>query len=133
MKINRVTAVVQVKGDYRKCYEFYTKKVGLVPIYDDGIYTNFSNSKDGEPFFAMYCTHDLAKRMPGYIVSKSTIPTDTLSATFHTNDFEADYKRMKEAGVEIERVDMSEGDMAFNMAIFRDPEGNMLSLEDGGV
>ena len=132
MKINRVTAVVQVKGDYRKCYEFYTEKVGLVPIYGDGNgpYTSFSDSKDGEPFFAMYCSRDLAKRAPGYTFSESVAPTDTLSATFHTCDFEADYKRMQEAGVELEKADM---DGTFNMAVFRDPEGNMLSLEDGGV
>ena len=132
MKINNVTAVVQVKGDYRKCYEFYTEKVGLVPIYGDGDgpYTNFSDSKDGEPFFAMYCSHDLAKRTPGYVVSVSTAAADTLSATFHTSDFEADFKRMQEAGVELERADM---DCEFNMAVFRDTEGNMLSLEDGGV
>jgi len=132
MGINRVTASVQVKGDYRKCYEFYTQKVGLVPIYGDGNgpYTSFSDRKGGEPFFAMYCSHDLAKRASGYIVSENTASTATLGAVFHTNDFEADYKRLQEAGVEIERVDM-EGE--FNMAVFSDPEGNMLSLEDGGV
>ena len=132
MGVNRVTAVVQVKGDYRKCYEFYTEKVGLVPIYGDadGPYTNFSDSKDGEPFFAMYCSHDLAKRTPGYIVSESTASTDTLSATFHTDNFEADFKRLQDAGIELEIVDM---DCEFNMAVFSDPEGNMLSLEDGGV
>ena len=132
MGINRVTAVVQVRGEYRKCYEFYTEKVGLVPIYGDGHgpYTNFSNRRDGEPFFAMYCSHDLAKRTPGYIVSESTASTDTLSATFHTDDFEADYKKMQAAGVAFEKVDMG---CEFNMAVFRDPEGNTLSLEDGGV
>ena len=132
MKINRVTAVVQVKGDYRKCYEFYTEKVGLVPVYGDGNgpYTNFSDSKDGEPFFAMYCSHDLAKRAPGYVISENTASTDTLSATFHASDFEAYYKRMRSAGIELEKVDM---DGTFNMAVFSNPERNMLSLEDGGV
>ena len=132
MGIHRVTAVVQVKGDYRKCYEFYTEKIGLVPIYGDGDgpYTSFSDRKDGEPFFAMYCSRDLAKRTPGYAVSESTAATDTLSATFHSNDFEADFKRLQTAGVELEIADM---DGTFNMAIFRDPEGNLLSLEDGGV
>ena len=132
MKINQVTATVQVKGDYRKCYEFYTQKVGLVPIYGDGDgpYTSFSDSKDGEPFFAMYCSHDLAKRTPRSIVLENTASTATLSAVFHTNDFETEYERMQKAGVEIEKVDM---DGQFNMAVFNDPEGNMLSLEDGGV
>jgi len=132
MRIERVTACVQVKKDFGTCFDFYTEKLGLVPIYGDrnGPYANFANCKDGEPFFAMYCSHDLAKRTPEYIVSEGAASTSTLSAVFHTSDFEADYKRMQELGVDIERVDM---DCEFNMAVFNDPEGNMLSLEDGGV
>ena len=136
MKIDRVTASVQVKKDFGKCFDFYTEKLGLVPIYGDrnGPYVNFANCKDGEPFFAMYSAKDASERIPGYTISPSTGATDTLSAVFHTTDFEGVYNNWLKAGVEfIDRVVMGEGDEAFNMAIFSDPEGNMLSLEDGGV
>lgn len=136
MKINRVTAVVQVRGDYLKCYNFYTEKIGLVPFYGaaTGPYTSFTNQKGGEPFFAMYCAKDASERLTGFNISKSTESTDTLSATFHTNDFAADYNRMLDAGVVfISKDTMGEGAEAFNIAYFRDTEGNLLSLEDGGV
>ncbi|MDB1691044.1 hypothetical protein PMV44_04200 [Enterococcus casseliflavus] len=48
MTIQRITACVQVKGDYQKCYHFYTEKVGLVPTYGDesGPYTSFASKKE---------------------------------------------------------------------------------------
>jgi len=136
MKISRITACVQVRGDFQKCFDFYTKKLGLFPIYGDGNgpYVNFANCKDGEPFFAMYSAKDASERIEGYVIPSNTGPSDTLSAVFHTTDFEDVYDNWLEAGVKfIDRVVMGEGDEAFNMAIFSDTEGNMLSLEDGGV
>ena len=137
MKIDRITACVQVKRDFGICFDFYTEKLGLVPIYGgrNGPYANFANDKDGEPFFAMYSAKDASERIAGYTISANTGASDTLSAVFHTTDFEGVYHHWLEAGVEfVDRVVMGEGtDEAFNMAIFEDPEGNMLSLEDGGV
>jgi len=136
MKISNVTACVQVINDFGKCFDFYMEKLGLVPIYGDrnGPYTNFSNSKEGVPFFAMYSAQDASEQIPKYTVSTGEEATETLSAVFHTTDFDAVYNSWVNAGVEfIDRVVMGEGEMSFNMAIFSDPEGNMLSLEDGGV
>ena len=55
MKIDRITACVQVKNDFGKCFDFYTEKLGLIAIYGDrnGPYVNFANSEDGDPFFGM--------------------------------------------------------------------------------
>jgi len=137
MRIDRVTACVQVKKDFGACFDFYTEKLGMVPIYGDrnGPYANFANCKEDEPFFAMYSAKDAGERIEGYHISDNKASSDTLSAVFHTTDFEGVYSKWLEAGVEfIDRVVMAEGtDEAFNMAIFTDTEGNMLSLEDGGV
>ena len=42
---------------------------------------------------------------------------------------------MNNAGVvfEVSKTVLGEGYQAFHIAYFRDPEGNLLSLEDGGV
>jgi len=136
MKISNVTACVQVRNDFGRCFDFYTEKLGLVPIYGDrnGPYANFANRKDGEPFFAMYSAKDASERIAGYTLPLNTGSSDTLSAVFHTTDFEDVYHNWLKAGVAfIDRVVMGEGDETFHMAIFSDPEGNMLSLEDGGV
>jgi len=136
MKINRITAGVQVRGDYQKCFDFYTEKLGLVPIYGDGNggYTSFANSKDDEPFFAIYEAKDASNRVKEYEIPGNTESSDTLTAVFHTTDFEGDYNRMQAAGVEfIGRRNFADEGFDFNLAYFRDPEGNLLSLEDGGV
>jgi len=136
MGIHRISAVVQVRGDYQKCYQFYTEKLGLVPIYGDetGPYTSFASQKGEEPFFAMYCSKDARKWLSNFKISKSTESTDTLAATLHTDDFEADYNKMLDAGVVfLDKDIMGEGKEAFNIAYFRDTEGNLLSLEDGGI
>ena len=137
MTVNNVTACVQVKGDFGACFDFYTQKLGLIPIYGDrnGPYVNFSNSSSGEPFFAMYSAKDASDRIAGYTVADNAGASDTLSAVFHTTDFENVYSKWVDAGVTfIDKVVMGEGtEQAFNMAIFSDTEGNMLSLEDGGV
>ena len=136
MKINRITAGVQVRGDFQKCFDFYTEKVGLVPIYGDraGPYTSFASSKDEEPFFALYDAKHASERVKEYAIPSNARSSDTLTAVFHTTDFEGDYKRMQEAGVAfIGRRNFADEGFDFNLAFFRDTEGNLLSLEDGGV
>jgi len=136
MKINRITAGVQVRKDFAECFEFYTEKLGLIPIYGDrnGPYTSFADTKDGEPFFALYAAQDASERVKEYELPSNTESPDTLTAVFHTTDFESDYNRMQEAGVEfIGRRNFADEGFDFNLAFFRDTEGNLLSLEDGGV
>ena len=128
MKIGRITACVQVRKDFGKCFDFYTEKLGLVPIHGDrnGPHTTFANCKDGEPFFAITeATYNDEGR------SESS---GALAAVFHTTEFDAVYKEWAEAGVEfIDKQVMSGEGWSFNIAIFSDTEGNPLSLEDGGV
>ncbi|MCL2547198.1 MAG: VOC family protein [Oscillospiraceae bacterium] len=136
MKINRVTAGVQIRGDYQKCFDFYTQKLGLVPIYGDehGPYTSFADQKGGEPFFALYAAKDASERLDEYVLPSNVESSDTLTAVFHTTNFYSDYNRLLEAGITfIGMKNFANDGFDFNMAYFRDPEGNLLSLEDGGV
>ena len=52
MRIDRVTAGVQVRKDFGKCFDFYTQKLGLVAIYGDrnGPYASFASYDAGVPF-----------------------------------------------------------------------------------
>ena len=127
---------MQVRKDYQKCFYFYTEKLGLVPIYGNrnGPYTNFASYKHGVPFFAIYEAKDASNRVEEYVIPTSTESPDTLSAIFHTADFEHDYNRLLKAGVQfIGKRNFADEGFDFNLAYFRDPEGNLLSLEDGGV
>jgi len=136
MKINRVTAGVQVRNDYQKCFDFYAEKLGLTPIYGDrnGPYTSFATSKEEEPFFAMYEAKDASERVKEYVIPSNIESSDTLTAVFHTTDFDNDYNNLLEKGVQfIGKKNLSGDGYSFNIAYFRDSEGNLLSLEDGGV
>ena len=136
MSFNRVTAGVQVRSDFQKCFDFYTEKMGLVPIHGDrnGPYTSFANCKQEEPFFAIYEAADASIRVKEYVVPSNTESSDTLTAVFHTADFHNDYNRLLERGVQfIGKRNLVGDGFDFNIAYFRDTEGNLLSLEDGGV
>jgi len=136
MTINRITAGVQVRQDFAACYDFYTNKLGLFPVYGDqnGPYTNFAASEGGEPFFALYAAEHAASRVAEYDIPTNAASSDTLTAVFHTTDFAGAYARMQQAGVQfIGQRNFADEGFDFNMALFRDPEGNLLSLEDGGV
>ena len=136
MNIHRITAGVQVRRDFAACYDFYTQQLGLLPVYGDrnGPYTNFAATEGGEPFFALYAAEHAASRVPKYAIPTNTASSDTLTAVFHTIDFAGTYARMQQAGVQfIGKRNFADEGFDFNMALFRDPEGNLLSLEDGGV
>ncbi|MCL2213319.1 MAG: VOC family protein [Oscillospiraceae bacterium] len=136
MRIDRITACVQVRKDFGKCFDFYTETLGLVPIYGDrnSTYASFASYKHGVPFFGMYQAKDAAERVADYELPTNTASSDTLSATFHTADFDDVYTNWLAAGVEfIGKSTLSGEGFSFNIAYFRDPEGNLLSLEDGGV
>jgi len=69
-----------------------------------------------------------------YTIPSNTASSDTLTAVFHTADFDVVYNNWLKAGVEFigKKVFATDGS-SFNIAYFRDTEGNLLSLEDGGV
>jgi len=135
MRIDRITACVQVRKDFGACFDFYTEKLGLIPISGNrnGPYTSFASCEGEQPFFAMFDpTHIDGKLEAGCV--PTNIEYQTLAAVFHTNDFDRVYENWSKKGVNFinKRVMSGEG-WSFQMAEFSDPEGNLLSLEDGGV
>ena len=51
MKFNETTIRILVRKDYGACFDFYTEKIGLIPVWGDrnGPYTSFAESKDAAP------------------------------------------------------------------------------------
>jgi len=132
MMISNITACVQVRKDFGKCYDFYKEILGLVPVSGNrnGPYTSFASYEGGKAIFAMFDP----KHIDGdYVPTHAEIP-HTLAAIFHTDQFESVYDDWSDKGVDFinKRTLTGEG-WSFQMAEFRDPEGNLLSLEDGGV
>ncbi|MFP1647889.1 VOC family protein [Enterococcus mundtii] len=133
MNFNQAKIGLLIQKDYGECYDFYTKKLGLVPTWGDrkGPYMSFAMAK-GEPnCFDM----TLAKEMSlvkGYIQSAKNGISDTVVITLPTKDIQKDYEKLTANGVtflgEPQKIEAWGG---FTSAYFRDPEGNLFELNDG--
>jgi len=133
MQFKEFTPRVIVRRDYQACYDFYTEKLGFVPTYGDrnGPYTGFAMRAGEAACFAIFAGADMAK-FKGYVQPTTNEQPDTVVASLFSEDVEADYKKMKEAGVDFigELQLMEWGAKHVN---FRDPEGNLLELTDGSA
>jgi len=135
MRFNKTTIGVYVWKDYGACFDFYTEKIGLVPVWGDrnGPYTSFA-AKEGEPACFSIFAGANAAAFKGFKHPEATAQPDTLVASIPTDDVARDYQRLKEKGVEFlgEPQFMKEWG-GFYITYFRDPEGNLFALNGGNV
>lgn len=56
MKFDETTIRILVRKNYGECYDFYTEKMGLTPVWGDreGPYTSFAINRDAPPCFAIF-------------------------------------------------------------------------------
>lgn len=134
MNFNESTLRILVRGDYGKCYDFYTEKLGLIPVWGDrnGPYTSFTVSKDLPPCFAIF-SGDAMSLYNGYDQPKTSIQPDTVVAMIPTYDFDGDYARLKSLGVEFIGEPQTIKEWGMRCVYFRDTEGNLFELSDSTV
>jgi len=133
MDFNKAITTVLVRNDYGVCFDFYTKKLGLVPIMGDrnGPWTGFAMKDGGELCFAIFAG-DAQSAYKGYIQPSATAQPDTTSFGIPSDNVDEDYTRLKEAGVEFIGEPQTIEDWGLRCVFFRDTEGNLLSL-DGNI
>jgi len=135
MRFNEATIRVLVRKDYDACFDFYTKKLGLVPMswVDRSVpYAAFA-AKEGEPAcFAIFDGNRMSM-YKGYTQPSETTQPDTVVAIIPSDNVDEDYKRLQEAGVEFLGEPQTIEEWGFRMAYFRDPEGNLFELMDGQI
>lgn len=131
MKFNETTIRILVRKDYGKCFDFYTEIIGLVPVWGDrnGPYTSFSVAKEAPPCFAIF-KGEAMTMWKGYIQPSTIEQPDTVVAVIPTFDLDADYLRLKEAGVEFLGEPQYIEQWGMRCTYFRDPEGNLFELND---
>ena len=131
MKFDETTIRILVRKNYGECYDFYTEKIGLVPVWGDrdGPYTSFAISTDAPPCFAIFAG-DAMPMFRGYTQPLSRTQPDTIVAVIPTPDLDKDYLRLKEAGVSFLGEPQYIEAWGMRCTYFRDPEGNLFELND---
>jgi catechol 2,3-dioxygenase-like lactoylglutathione lyase family enzyme len=131
MRFNEMTVRILVRKDYPACFDFYTKKLGLVPTWGDrsGPYTSFAVKEGAPPCFAIFAGANMGM-FSGYKHPDGNTQPDTIVAVIPTDDLDKDYRQMKEAGVEFLSEPQLIEEWGMRCTYFRDPEGNLFELND---
>lgn len=131
MQFDQTTVRVLVRKNYGECFDFYTGKLGLVPVWGDrnGPYTSFAVREGAPPCFAIFAGANMSM-FKGYRQPGGSAQPDTLTAIIPSHDLDADYRRLKEAGVPFLGEPQTIEDWGMRCTYFRDPEGNLFELND---
>lgn len=131
MKFNETTIRILVRKNYSECFDFYTDKIGLIPVWGDrnGPYTSFAAGKNEPPCFAIF-SGEAMPMFQGYVQPKTAAQPDTIAAVIPTEDLDGDYMRLKEKGVIFLGEPQTIESWGMRCTYFRDPEGNLFELND---
>ena len=131
MKFNEITMRILVRKDYGECFDFYTQKIGLIPVWGDrnGPYTSFAVSEDTPPCFAIFDGNAMPL-FQGYQQPTTALQPDTVVAIIPTLNLDEDYQRLKAAGVDFLGEPQNIKEWGMRCTYFRDTEGNLFELND---
>ena len=131
MNFDKTTVRILVRKDYGACFDFYTKKIGLVAVWGDrnGPYTSFAVKEGEPPCFAIFSGNNMSM-FNGYKQPTGNSQPDTITAIVPSDNLDDDYKRLKEAGVEFIGEPKFIEDWGMRCTYFRDTEGNLFELND---
>ena len=130
INFNKAMVTILVKEDYGVCFDFYTKKLGLVPTWGDknGPWSSLA-IKEGEEHCLAIFASDAQSAYKGYIRPNTTTPSDTITLGIPCDNVDESYNHLKGLGVEFLGEPQTIEDWGMRIVYFRDPEGNLLSLE----
>ena len=125
MKFNNVRLLVK---DYRKCFNFYTEKLGFEAVFDVGeCYASFkvSDSIEGLALF----TSDYFAPIVGN--ADKTQPTDCREkslVSFEVNNVDETYKDLLAKGVSFVNIPINMPSWGMRVVHLRDPEENLIEF-----
>ncbi|MCL2562223.1 MAG: VOC family protein [Rikenellaceae bacterium] len=125
MKFNNVRILVK---DYRKCFNFYTQKLGLEAAWDVGeCYASFKVA-DGIEGLAIF-TSDLMAPVVGDADKAQPVGyRDKMMVSFEVANVDETYRALKEKGVEFVNEPTDIPDWGMRVVHLRDPEDNLIEL-----
>ena len=125
MKFSNVRLLVK---DYRKCFKFYTEKLGLEPAFDVGeCYASF-NVAEGIEGFAIFVSDFMA---PAVGNADKTQPTDCREksmVSFEVENVDETYQTFLGKGIHFVNQPMDMPDWGMRVVHLRDPEENLIEF-----
>jgi catechol 2,3-dioxygenase-like lactoylglutathione lyase family enzyme len=124
MKFNNVRLLVK---DYKKCFEFYTEKLGFEAAFDLGVYASFKVA-EGIEGLAIFVSDFMAPAVGNADKSQPTDCREKMMVSFEVENVDESYKALLAKDVTFinEPTDMPGWGM--RVVHLRDPEENLIEL-----
>lgn len=126
MKFSNVRLLV---NDYKKCFKFYTEKLGFEPLWGDeeGCYASFKVA-DGIEGFAIFVSDYMAPAVGNADKTQPVGCREKSLVSFEVPDVDEAYQSLKAKGIEFINEPTDMPDWGMRTVHFRDPEENLIEL-----
>ena len=125
MKFNNVRLLVK---DYKKCFDFYTEKLGLEAVFNlENCYASF-NVAEGIEGFAMFVSDFMASAVGNAEKNQPTDCREKMMISFEVETVDETYKTLLAKGVEFVNQPVDMPDWGMRVVHLRDPEENLIEL-----
>jgi len=126
MKFCNVRLLVK---DYKKCFEFYTEKLGFEPRWNIEGYDSFKVAEDFKGEGLAICSSDFVAQFIGN--ADKDLPTgcrEKLMISFETEDVDATYEALLKKGVKFINQPTDWTGAGMRVVHLHDPEENLIEL-----
>jgi len=126
MKFSNVRLLVK---DYKKCFKFYTEKLGLEPAWGDenGPYASFKVA-EGIEGFALFVSDYMAPVVDNADKSQPTNCREKMMAVFEVENVDETYKALLAKDVTFINQPTDMPDWGMRTVHLRDPEENLIEI-----
>ena len=125
MKFNNVRLLVR---DYRKCFDFYTQKLGFEPLWDvEECYGAFRVA-DGIEGLAIFLSELMAPVAGNADLAQPTGCREKSMICFEVADVDETYRELRARGVELINEPTDMPGWGARVVHLRDPEENLIEL-----
>ena len=126
MKFSNARLLVK---DYKKCFKFYTEKLGLEPTWGDeeGCYASFKVA-DGIEGFAIFVSDFMAPAVGNADKSQPTDCREKLMVSFEVENVDETYQTFLAKGIHFINQPTDMPDWGMRVVHLRDPEENLIEF-----
>jgi len=125
MKFSNVRLLVR---DYKKCFEFYTEKLGLEAAWNlEGCYASFKVA-DGIEGLALFVSDLMAPAVGNIEKTQPVGYREKSMISFEVENVDATYQTLLGKGVEFINQPADMPDWGMRVVHLRDPEDNLIEL-----